>query len=300
MRLWTYVIGILQVCWVVTALGDIYAKDPNIYELTPSNFDKVVHRSNYTTMVKFYAPWCGYCKQITNVYKKLGKLVHKDAKTAVSIAAVNCDKEYNKPLCAKYQIQGFPTIMVFRPAKYTGKPTKKGNHASEVYNGERSLKAMSTFLNSRLKNYVKKFTSPTSDSLSEWLEGNKPKFLLVSSNQQISPLLKSLAIDFLGVAKIGMLHTKKAVSSFKVDADNTAELDEGVTSAFLYFDDEKKAFVKYDLTEKLNDKSKISEWMIQLTGIEPIEGPFSKKDKKYYSHYRKGTKPKKTVEHDEL
>jgi protein disulfide-isomerase A6 len=46
----------------------------------------------------------------------------------VNIGAIDCDVEENKGICAMYQIQGFPTIKVFKPElradKRTGKPTK--------------------------------------------------------------------------------------------------------------------------------------------------------------------------------
>lgn len=49
-------------------------------------------------------------------------------KGLVSVAAVDCDVEMNKPLCAMYEIKGFPTIKVFspelKPNKKTGKLTK--------------------------------------------------------------------------------------------------------------------------------------------------------------------------------
>lgn len=164
----SYLLSLLNVLLLVTARaqGDEYASDPNIFELTASNFDKVIHGSNYTSIVKFYAPWCGYCQQLKPVWKKLGKAVGRDSKLSVNVAAVNCDKDYNKPLCAQYQISGFPTVMVFRPPKYDKNKAMSGKrqrHASEAYNGQRTVKAMLQFLGSRLKNYVKKVHNLDSD-----------------------------------------------------------------------------------------------------------------------------------------
>jgi hypothetical protein len=36
----------------------------------------------------------------------------------VTVGAVDCDTEANKPLCAKYQVQGFPTIKVRKYGKW--------------------------------------------------------------------------------------------------------------------------------------------------------------------------------------
>lgn len=282
---------------IARAQGDEYANDPNIFELTASNFDKVVHSSNYTTIVKFYAPWCGYCQQLKPIYKKLGKFISEDSKYSVNVAAVNCDKDYNKQLCSLYQVTGFPSLMVFRPPKYDSKkPQSKGRHAVETYNGTRSLKAMVSFLTSRIKNYVKKFPSLESNSLKKWLENETEmkKVLLVTSTVQLHPMYKSLAIDFLGSIKFGMVTTKSLDD--RKDSDSQVKIPEGELPMLLIY--ENGQFSKFE-TSKLNDKSKITEWIIEESGIQPGEGPLSKLGKKF-EKYRTGKKAKKSVVHDEL
>lgn len=53
--IFNYLLALFQILVLASARAqaDEYASDPNIFELTPSNFDKVVHKSNYTTLVKF-------------------------------------------------------------------------------------------------------------------------------------------------------------------------------------------------------------------------------------------------------
>ncbi|KAK6461600.1 thioredoxin-like protein [Scheffersomyces coipomensis] len=312
---WTYFIVFVQLLTAISgrATEDEYSNDPNVFELTPSTFDKVIHNTNYTSIVKFYAPWCGYCQQFKPVVKKLGKFFNQDSKYDVHVAAVNCDKEYNKQLCAQYQVQSFPTVMIFRPPKYTnGDVVKNKRAASEVYNGERSLKSLVAFANSRIKNYATRFHNVNSDNLKSWFnkdqEDQFKKVLLLTSSNSVSPLLKSLAIDFLNTVKFGMISLKKndkLPTTFEVDgvAKTLPINEDDKVPVLLYYDEEAEEFKSFNQSEKekLNDKVKISEWIIQQTKVNPVEGPLSKKEKKYYSNYRTGKKVKKTsVEHDEL
>ncbi|CAK7903280.1 protein disulfide-isomerase Mpd1p [[Candida] anglica] len=291
-----------------------YANDPNVYELTPSNFDKVVRKTNYTTIVEFYAPWCGYCKQLEPIYKQLGKLVHQEGKYAVNVAAVDCDKDENKPLCSRYQVSGYPSLMVFRPPKYIVGDTKKpGRHVSETYNGERTLKAMWTFLQGRLKNYVKKFSTLKADGVQQWLDetdsdvDSRKKVLLITQSKAISPTLKSLAIDFLADYKFAMATATdiKAVTGLSFDINGkpveipVQESDK--LPLLITYNDETGEFVKYPGTKKdKNNSKKISQWLVdQNNGKLPHEGQLSKKELKYYSKYRTGKATEKIV-HDEL
>ncbi|CAH2353935.1 protein disulfide-isomerase Mpd1p [[Candida] railenensis] len=300
---------------LVVAEGD-YVQDQYVYELTPSNFDKVVLKTNYTSIVKFYAPWCGYCKQLQPTFSKLGKFIHGEGKYATNVVAVNCDREVNKPLCAKYQVSGFPTVMVFRPPKYEDndpKASSKSNrHASEVYNGERSLKAIWTFLQSRIKNYVKKFQSVSSEALKNWVEdssiGFKKVIILTESTKATGPMLKSLAIDFLSsyrfasvISKTGGV-TTGSEPSFTVNGKSVS-IPEGLAlPALLVLDENSGSFKTLEIGNKKVDNIKISEWLVeQNNGVKPTEGPLSKKEQKYYYKYRTGKKPKQEQEaHDEL
>ncbi|OBA19296.1 thioredoxin-like protein [Metschnikowia bicuspidata var. bicuspidata NRRL YB-4993] len=268
----------------VSGLG-FYAKDSNIYELTPLNFDKVVLGSNYTTIVEFYAPWCGYCKQIKPVYHKLAKYFQEDAKYAINVAAVNCDEEKNKPLCSKYRVQGFPTLMVFRPPKFQrGSPTSS-KHIPETYNGQRELPAIVDYMTSRLKNYVKKFHNFTSKSFVDWLnvEDGTEKVVVLSKADGVTPLLKSLAIDFLDSVSVAIVSVKNPVLSPTIkygDEDIEIPLQEDDTlPVLLVYKQEEKKFVRYK-GKKLNKMAKIQKFVMDTAGVVPSEGSLSKKEVK--------------------
>lgn len=272
---------------VARASGDYYGNDPNIYELNPSNFNNVVYKSNYTSIVKFYAPWCGYCKQLEPIYHKLARFLHSDGKYAVNVGSVNCDKEYNKPLCSEHKIQGFPTLLVFRPPKHKKGTSKSAKHVPEVYNGERTLVPMVDFLFSRIKNYVKKFHNFKSDTLPKWLEQPGHKVLLVSSSNTIQAMYKTMAIDFLESVLFGMITSTSEQATIVVDGVEV-EVPLGSLPVLLAYKPEEKRFEKYD--GKLKNKNKLEKWVSKEFGVAAGEGALSRKDKKFLSKYRGGPK----------
>ncbi|KAI3403551.2 hypothetical protein KGF56_003596 [Candida oxycetoniae] len=284
---------------VASSKRDEYSNDPNVFELTATNFNKIIHHTNYTTVVKFYAPWCGYCQQLKPVWTKLANHFAKDSQLAINVASLNCDKYENKQLCSQYRIQGFPTLMVFRPPKFgeDGNWKKSKRHASEVYTGPRNLKSISQFATSRIKNYVKKLHNMDND-FKDWVSQNSdtPKVLLINKSNSVSPLLKTLAIDYLSRVDFAMLgkHNDEA----KVVSLDGKEVEIPITekSTLFYYDGESGKLIAYDESKKLDDKLNLSKWISKVTGVEPVEGPLSKKGRKL-EKYRTG---KKKVEHDEL
>lgn len=60
-------------------------------------------------MVKFYAPYCGYCKKMIPAYNKLAE----NLKGLVDVATLDCTSSSNAPICSKYNVEGYPTLKFF-------------------------------------------------------------------------------------------------------------------------------------------------------------------------------------------
>lgn len=83
--------------------------------------------------VKFYAPWCGHCKNLAPTWDEL-YLNQKD----VNFAKVDCTTDTGKPLCQEYEVKGFPTLLFF--------PTDEQNNGKFLkYSGRRDRLSLEEF-----------------------------------------------------------------------------------------------------------------------------------------------------------
>jgi protein disulfide-isomerase A6 len=119
-----------------------------VQELTPDNFYSVVDGSK-GAFVKFYAPWCGHCKNLAPEYEIVGD-VYKPHSSSVVVAKVDCDAHGD--LCSNFGVTGYPTLKWF-PQGRAEEP--------EAYQGGRSADDIISFINGKtgLKARVKKAPS---------------------------------------------------------------------------------------------------------------------------------------------
>jgi protein disulfide-isomerase A6 len=104
-----------------------------VLDLLPSNFDTEVIKSGRPTLVEFFAPWCGHCKNLAPVYEELGQ-TFAFASDKVQIAKVDADA--HKDLGKRFGVQGFPTLKFF---------DGKSKEPTE-YSGGRDLESLSSFI----------------------------------------------------------------------------------------------------------------------------------------------------------
>ncbi|XP_075238196.1 thioredoxin domain-containing protein pretaporter [Lycorma delicatula] len=100
-------------------------------DLTGPDFNSVI-KSGFT-FVKFYAPWCGHCKRLAPTWDELAK--KKFPNQNVKIAKVDCTLDNNRSLCDEQEVDGFPTLFLYRD----------GKKLSE-YHGSRSLDDLFEFI----------------------------------------------------------------------------------------------------------------------------------------------------------
>ncbi|KAJ2179291.1 hypothetical protein EV181_005949, partial [Coemansia sp. RSA 532] len=159
--------------------------DSAVRQLTPTNFDLVLERTSQPTFVKFYAPWCGHCQTLEPEYERAATRTHGVAK----FYAVNCDVESNRGLCARYNVQGFPTLKVF-----TEKRTKRGSRRAVDYQGARKASAMAKYARSMLPSLSTKLSA---DGLDTFVTGTQlPKAVLLTERSKPGDLWRGVAAHF--------------------------------------------------------------------------------------------------------
>ncbi len=107
---------------------------PMIFDVNEHDFThKVLGASrDKPVMVDFWAEWCPPCRALTPVLERVVRQRHD-----VRLAKVDADE--NMRLAGRYQLRGFPTVILFR-------------HGEEVarFSGARTPQQVQAFLNQHL------------------------------------------------------------------------------------------------------------------------------------------------------
>lgn len=77
-------------------------------EVTDSNFDEIVLKSDKPVIVDFWAEWCRPCRIVGPIVSELAEEYQDKAVVA------KLDVDSNPGISAKYEIRNIPTILFFK------------------------------------------------------------------------------------------------------------------------------------------------------------------------------------------
>jgi len=204
MRAAVFCVGLLVVLGVLLSpVGALYSPSDDVIMADESNFQWLVLGSPKHSIVEFFAPWCGHCKNLAPEYKKLAT----NLKGMINVVAVDADAPSGRALAQQFGIKGFPTLKFFNG----------DTHAPEDYTGARSAAAMANFVLGKLQTkHIQKVTQKTFDS---FLKNKLPKVVLFTAKTETTNLYKALSYEFRGRMLLGEVHKdqKEVVDKFNID-----------------------------------------------------------------------------------
>ncbi|KAG8875047.1 hypothetical protein FRB97_005468 [Tulasnella sp. 331] len=160
----------------------LFPADGPVKSLTGKEFKKVM-KEERASMVVFFAPWCGHCKNLTPEYIKAAKALDP----LIPFYAVDCDADENKQLCSE---QSFP---------------RGGKTPPHDYQGERKAGPIVEYINGEVPNRVKVIKGH--ENLQPWLDEDttKPRALLLTSKPKTPLQWKVLQNKFVNKIAFGAL-----------------------------------------------------------------------------------------------
>ena len=102
------------------------SKHPDIFEIQLDDFEIQVLQASHQRpiLIDFWADWCSPCIAIAPTLKA----VIADYSGEVALAKLEVDEGENMKLAGRYQVRGFPTVILFRNgeerARFSGAQSK--------------------------------------------------------------------------------------------------------------------------------------------------------------------------------
>ncbi|XP_071445031.1 protein disulfide-isomerase A5 [Hetaerina americana] len=178
---------------------------------------KYLRKESKPVLVMFYAPWCGFCKQLKPEYILAAKVL----KGHSVLAAIDVNRPENSVLRQQYNITGFPTLLYFD----NGKPIYN-------YEGENKRDALVNFMKDPTIEPVKMKEEEWSDDVNDVVHLEENNFHSVIKEH--SSVLVMFYAPWCGHCKKMKPEYEKAASVMKdkgipgilaaVDATKYAEL----------------------------------------------------------------------------
>lgn len=95
----------------------------SVLKITSNNFKEEVLNSDKTTIIDFYADWCGPCKMMSPIIDSIA-----EENNNVKVGKLNVDEAQD--IAIKYNVMSIPTIIIFKNGienkRFVG-VTSKGN-----------------------------------------------------------------------------------------------------------------------------------------------------------------------------
>lgn len=79
----------------------------SVLKITSNNFEEEVLNSDKTTIIDFYADWCGPCKMMSPIINSIA-----EENNNIKVGKLNVDEAQS--IAIKYNVMSIPTIIIFK------------------------------------------------------------------------------------------------------------------------------------------------------------------------------------------
>jgi len=142
-----FFIFLFFVVWLLFLLATSFGES-DVIVLTDKNFEEQTKEGEW--VLEFYAPWCGFCKQLMPIYEEFATTLK--SQNTVKVAKIDCTQE--TALLQRFSIKGFPTI------KFLSSSEKQ----MAEFQGKRTVEALSQFANGGWKSSTSIGPIPPADN----------------------------------------------------------------------------------------------------------------------------------------
>lgn len=117
-----------------------------VVQLDQSNVDTILAGSD-VVFVQFYADWCRFSQQLKPIFAEASEKFKDTPQSKIVWAAVDSDRQPD--IAARYHVNKYPTLKLFR----------NGELVKKEYRGQRSVAALSEFVQKQLDGSINEFTN---------------------------------------------------------------------------------------------------------------------------------------------
>ncbi|XP_073994862.1 disulfide-isomerase A3 [Rhodnius prolixus] len=159
-----------MIVYILLASVINFSTASDVIELNDAEFQSRLTQYE-TTLVMFYAPWCGHCKKLKPEFEKAASLL-RSHDPPVTLAKVDCT-EGGKETCNKFSVSGYPTLKIFKDGEFT-----------KEYNGPREASGIAKHMKNQVGPSAK--TLETIDQFKQFL--SEPDLSIVGFFKEQSAL----------------------------------------------------------------------------------------------------------------
>mmetsp|Transcript_28290 Transcript_28290/g.41056 ORF Transcript_28290/g.41056 Transcript_28290/m.41056 type:complete len:482 (+) Transcript_28290:104-1549(+) len=145
---------------VSTRASEIGVPHDTVIDLTDETFDSHMNDpANGLWFLKFYAPWCGHCKQLAPKLDQAAPFLAGK----MAIGKIDCTLKTTKKKCKEFDVRGYPTLKFYRDGEFHDYPG--GRHIDEIITFGEKMSASAVALVSSADEVMEKVVSKNADGV---------------------------------------------------------------------------------------------------------------------------------------